>query len=42
MTKETKLSWGRNPKLEFQNAGEYYKALGHLTNSSSIFDIVRI
>ena len=30
-----KLHWGRNPQLVFQNANEYYRALGHLTNGEA-------
>ena len=29
------LRWGRAPQLVFQNLNEYYRALGHLTNSNA-------
>ena len=29
---EIKLNWGKYPQLKFQDAHEYYRTLGHLTN----------
>ena len=32
---EIKLNWGKHPQLKFQDAHEYYRTLGHLTNSDA-------
>ena len=29
------LHWGKHPQLVFESANEYYRALGHLTNSEA-------
>ena len=29
------LHWGKPPQLIFESANEYYRALGHLTNSKA-------